>query len=146
MELTKKKAIKIAWLYGLIIGLANLIGSVIPSSSSPDLMYPDMSGWENFLKDQSVVVAIISSFCVRQYVGYGIGFQLRCLLNGIIIGILSSIVAYIAVQYIPSLLLSLVVGIAVMSSSYVVLNKLFHTKEAKLVKDILTGLKTSRIV
>lgn len=63
MELTKKKAIKIAWLYGLIIGLANLIGSVIPSSSSPDLMYPDMSGWENFLKDESVVVAIISSFC-----------------------------------------------------------------------------------
>ena len=62
MELTKRKAIKIAWLYGLIIGLANLIGSVIPSSSSPDLMYTDMSEWENFLKDESVVVAIISSF------------------------------------------------------------------------------------
>lgn len=64
MEFNQKNTTKVAWLYGFIVGLSNLIGSVIPSSfTTPELQTLAMSGWTEYIESNTTIIIIVSSFC-----------------------------------------------------------------------------------
>ena len=88
-----------------------------------------------------VIDAIISSLCVKIFLNYNISFQIKCILNTIIIGLISSSLALFTSNFILSLFLSLLVGAVVLFVTFLLLNILFNTEELRLVKDILRGLK-----
>ena len=63
MELNRKNAWYIPCLYGLVVYIANYIGSAIPVSTSINRETQNFIIWQNILAQHRTIVSVITSFC-----------------------------------------------------------------------------------
>ena len=63
MELNRKNTWYIPILYGLVVFVANFIGSQIPVSSSINLETQNFDSYQNLISQHKTVVFILTSFC-----------------------------------------------------------------------------------
>ena len=63
MEINRKNAWYIPCLYGLVVYIANYIGSAIPVSTSINRETQNFIIWQNILAQHRTIVSVITSFC-----------------------------------------------------------------------------------
>ncbi|MCQ2578026.1 MAG: HD domain-containing protein [Treponema sp.] len=74
MDFSKKTVLKICWIYGAIVGLANFIGYLLPGTSNVPLdSSVDMTLWLSFLDRNNTFMTVISvlSFAIPVFCCYG---------------------------------------------------------------------------
>ena len=63
MELTRKNTWYIPFIYGVVVFIANFIGSEIPVSSSINLETQNFTNYQNIISQHQTAVTVLTSFC-----------------------------------------------------------------------------------
>ena len=63
MELNRKNTWYIPILYGLVVFIANFIGSQIPVSSSINIETQNFDNYQNLISQHKTIISILTSFC-----------------------------------------------------------------------------------